>query len=163
MTAPVPWAEVPREGQELVLHALTETATALRGIGVRYPAEFDAALALARASAFESAIAVLRAAEREAAGEEVAAREATTAAFDAALYVCPGCYAVGGERCAPGCIARAIEEAVAEAIEAIARDCDEQAFNIERIAAGDNDPGSDARSTWHDAARLVREHTKAKR
>lgn len=23
---------------------------------------------------------------------------------DDAPYVCPGCYAVGGERCAPGCI-----------------------------------------------------------
>ena len=29
--------------------------------------------------------------------------------FDAGPYVCPGCYAVGGERCAPGCIDAEIE------------------------------------------------------
>lgn len=27
-----------------------------------------------------------------------------------APYVCPGCYAVGGERCAPGCIDAEIED-----------------------------------------------------
>jgi hypothetical protein len=34
-----------------------------------------------------------------------------------APYVCPGCYAVGGERCAPWCIDAAIEEERREAIE----------------------------------------------
>lgn len=37
--------------------------------------------------------------------------------FDAAPYVCPGCYAVGGERCAPGCIDAEIEAEHREAIE----------------------------------------------
>jgi hypothetical protein len=31
--------------------------------------------------------------------------------FAHAPYVCPGCYAVGGEPCAPGCIDASIEEA----------------------------------------------------
>jgi hypothetical protein len=30
--------------------------------------------------------------------------------IDPGPYVCPGCHAVGGERCAPGCIDAAIEE-----------------------------------------------------
>ena len=29
--------------------------------------------------------------------------------IDSAPYVCPGCHAVGGERCAPDCIDAAIE------------------------------------------------------
>jgi len=37
--------------------------------------------------------------------------------FDAGPYVCPGCYAVGGERCAPGCIDAEIEAEHREAIE----------------------------------------------
>lgn len=32
-------------------------------------------------------------------------------------YVCPGCYAVGGERCLPGCIDAEIEEETRHAIE----------------------------------------------
>lgn len=37
--------------------------------------------------------------------------------FDDAPYVCPGCHAVGGERCLPGCIDAEIEEEHREAIE----------------------------------------------
>jgi predicted RNA-binding Zn-ribbon protein involved in translation (DUF1610 family) len=37
--------------------------------------------------------------------------------WEAAPYVCPGCHAVGGERCAPGCIDAEIEEKHREAIE----------------------------------------------
>jgi hypothetical protein len=34
-----------------------------------------------------------------------------------APYVCPGCFAVGGERCAPGCIDNEIETEYRDAIE----------------------------------------------
>jgi hypothetical protein len=37
--------------------------------------------------------------------------------FDDAPYVCPGCHAVGGERCLPGCIDAELEEERREAIE----------------------------------------------
>jgi hypothetical protein len=36
---------------------------------------------------------------------------------DVSPYVCPGCYAVGGEPCAPGCIDAEIEREHREAIE----------------------------------------------
>lgn len=36
---------------------------------------------------------------------------------DEVPYVCPGCHAVGGERCAPGCIDAEIEREHREAIE----------------------------------------------
>ena len=37
--------------------------------------------------------------------------------FDAGPYVCPGCFAVGGEPCAPGCVDAAIERDHEEALE----------------------------------------------
>lgn len=40
-----------------------------------------------------------------------------------APYVCPGCYAIGGERCAPGCIDAEIERERQEALESGDYDC----------------------------------------
>lgn len=43
--------------------------------------------------------------------------------FDAGPYVCPGCYAVGGERCAPGCLDAETEAEHREAIESGNYEC----------------------------------------